>query len=94
MQVRHIGIVVSDMERSLKFYADMGFTIAYDKVERVRVVKLNDPETDVKIELLQYETMSESNLRKLGISHVAFTHDPDDNPVEIVSVKRPSDDQH
>jgi len=51
-------------------------------MENVHIIKLQK-DGDV-IELLQYESMSENNLRKLGISHIAFTTDPDGNYLEIV----------
>lgn len=68
--LRHAGIVVSEMERSLRFYCDMlGLRVAVDQLEtgpfieeilakpgvRVRTVKLSAVEGPTFIELLEFE---------------------------------------
>lgn len=66
--LRHVGITVMDIERSLTFYRDiLGFEVFVDQIEsgdyidkfsglydvEVRVVKLYDPKNNI-IELLEY----------------------------------------
>ena len=67
------------MDKEIEYYKGLGLEVLSDHVEKVRIVKF-----DNGIELLQYESQSETNLRKAGISHVAFTHDPDGNSLEVV----------
>lgn len=76
---RHVGIVTRDIEKEREFYVSMGLHIQSDTTENVRIIKFQEG-----IELLQYESQSEANLRRLGISHVAFTVDSDGNPLEVV----------
>ena len=84
MKIRHIGIVVADMDFTAPFYEELFHAKRhYDKKEKVRIVKL-EIGNGVALELLQYESMGESTLRKRGISHVAFTTDPEGNNLEIV----------
>ena len=85
MRLRHVGIVTQKADKMKAFYEEQGFTTYYDGVEKVRIIKLRDDKGGV-IELLQYESQGESTLRKLGISHVAFTSDPDGNNIEVVTL--------
>lgn len=86
MNTRHVAIVCKDMDKMLEFYQGLGFVPIYDKEEKVRIVKLQDNHRYV-LELLQYESMSETTLRRLGISHISFTLDPEGNAIEMVSEK-------
>ena len=79
MPIRHIGIVCQNIDNMIPFYQQLGMKVLYDAVEKVRIVKL-----DGGIELLQYESMSGNTLRQKGISHIAFTQDPEDNYLEVV----------
>ncbi len=83
VKLRHIGIVTQNIEQMLQYYGILqGTSVIDDHIEKVRIVKL-----DNGIELIQYESQSENNLRKVGISHVAFTQDPDGNYLEVVTKK-------
>lgn len=82
MKFRHVGIVTQDINNLKQYYQDIGLHPVYDEVEKVRIVKFKEG-----IELLQYESMSENILRSKGISHVAFTTDPDGNYVEEVCLQ-------
>ena len=84
MRVRHVAIVVRDMEKMLAFYQSLGFEVLSDTTEDVRIIKLHDGD-GAGLELLRYESQSENSLRKKGISHVAFTCDPEGNYVEVVN---------
>tara|TARA_Y100000310_G_scaffold326287_1_gene391004 strand:+ start:267 stop:557 length:291 start_codon:yes stop_codon:yes gene_type:complete len=86
MKFRHVGIVCQNIDEMAAFYTSFGFSIVYEATEKVRVMKLQDPDNkgNPPIELLQYETMSDSILQSRGISHIAFTEDPERNMVEIV----------
>ena len=68
--VRHVGITVQDMEKSLTLYRDyFGFQVVWDEIEQgkfidglsgiddivVRTVKLKDEKGGI-IELLEYES--------------------------------------
>lgn len=75
---RHVGIVCNNIEPMIEFYSKLG-KVVYDQVEKVRIVKF-----DNGVELLQYESMSENTLRALGICHVAFTLDPENNYLEVI----------
>ena len=80
VKLRHVGIVTSDIEKSLDYYKTVyNAKVLDDQIEKVRIIKL-----DNGVELIQYESQSENNLRKVGISHIAFTIDPDGNPQEGV----------
>ena len=81
VRLRHIGIVTQDIDRLIPYYTKVcGGKIINDHTEQVRIVKL-----DNGIELIQYESQSENNLRKVGISHIAFTQDPNGNYLEVVT---------
>lgn len=94
--VRHIGIVVTDMERSLRFYRDLlGLTIERNLIEcgeyidnmlSMKNVKVNTIKMSAKdkgptlIELLEFKShqsnsFANSEIAKIGASHVAFTVD-------------------
>jgi catechol 2,3-dioxygenase-like lactoylglutathione lyase family enzyme len=79
MKLRHIGITVTNMEKSLKLYRDyFGFEVVWDELERgefidnlsaekdvrVRTVKMKD-ESGGMIELLYYYSHSENNAENL-----------------------------
>ncbi len=83
MKLRHTAIVVRDMPLMLEFYKSHGFKVVDDHREHVRIAKLEDSDGNV-LELLRYASQSESRLRKAGISHIAFTLDPEDNIMELV----------
>jgi catechol 2,3-dioxygenase-like lactoylglutathione lyase family enzyme len=72
--VRHTGIVVTEMERSLRFYRDeLGLSVTSDQLEtgefidsilglpdtRVRTVKLAAPEGPTLVELLEFQDGSQ-----------------------------------
>ena len=74
-KLRHIGITVTDMEKSLSLYRDyFGFEVVWDQIEtgpfidglsnleaiRVRTVKMKDA-TNGMIELLEYRSHPEAN---------------------------------
>ena len=79
MKLRHIGITVTNMEKSLKLYRDyFGFKVVWDELERgefidnlsaekdvrVRTVKMKD-ESGGMIELLYYYSHPENNAENL-----------------------------
>lgn len=80
LKLRHVGIVCENIDDVLPFYLGLGMKVVYDQIEKVRIVKL-----DGQIELLQYESMGKSTLRLMGISHIAFTQDPENTILEIVT---------
>lgn len=82
MRLRHVGIVTQDIEAMISYYQKLGLVISSDTKEEVRIVKLGNGKT--QIELLQYQSQSENVLRQKGISHLAFTVDPDGNWLELV----------
>jgi catechol 2,3-dioxygenase-like lactoylglutathione lyase family enzyme len=86
--VRHAGIVVTDMERSLGFYRDMlGLEVAVDQLEtgrfieeilampgaRVRTVKLSAPEGPTLVELLEFEG-SDGGTGSPDLARIGPTH--------------------
>ena len=90
IKLRHVGITVTDIERSLKLYRDyFGFKITWDQVEegefidglsslskvKVRTVKLCDNCGGV-IELLQYYSHKSSNKNNLNlpITNIGCSH--------------------
>lgn len=81
-EIRHIGIVTQNIDRLKPTYEALGFKKYYDAVESVRVVKMKSKNS--VIELLQYESQSNNNLRRAGISHIAFTVDKDGNFLELI----------
>ena len=92
-EVRHVGIVVKNMENSLKFYRDiLGLEIIRDMDEQggyidnmlslddvhVRTVKLSAGMGNTLIELLDFKSHNDNEIRKfytIGASHVALTVD-------------------
>jgi len=137
--IRHFGIVVSDIEKSLYFYRDLlGLKIKIDALEegnfintisglkniKVRTVKMLADKGDTLIEFLWYKShprkrRKNNDIYNIGASHPAFTvenldyeykrlkgkgvkfnsppqispngkakvafcHDPDGNPIELV----------
>ena len=78
MKIRHIGIPVWDMNKSMNYYLTMGLEVVSDTTESVRIVKMKDRDGMV-LELLKYESQGPGKE-----PHVAFTRDPEENLVEIV----------
>ena len=92
-EIRHIGIVVNNMENSLKFYRDLlGLKIIRDMDEhgdyidnmlslnnvQVRTVKLSADTGNTLIELLDFKSHTDDEIRNFyttGVSHVALTVD-------------------
>ena len=92
-EVRHVGIVVNNMENSLKFYQDLlGFKIIRDMDEhgiyinnmlsldnvQVRTVKLSAGTGNTLIELLDFKSHDENDIRNyytIGAAQVALTVD-------------------
>ncbi len=90
-EVRHVGIVVTNMKNSLKFYRDLlGLKIVRDMDEhgnhldnmlsldnvQVRTVKLSVNDNITLIELLEFKSHNDNEVRNfytIGASHVAFT---------------------
>ena len=90
-EVRHFGIVVKNMENSLKFYKDLlGLKIVRDMNEhgdhldnmlslnnvQVRTVKLSANDNITLIELLEFKSHTDTDIRNfytIGASHLAFT---------------------
>ena len=90
-EVRHIGIVVNNMEKSLEFYRDLlGLKIVRDMNEhgnhldnmlslnnvQVRTVKLSANDNITLIELLEFKSHNDNEVRNfytIGASHIAFT---------------------
>ena len=79
---RHTGIVCNDIDKMIASYKGLGLTVQSDIEDTVRIVKFKEG-----LELLQYGSQavqSKSRLLKQGISHIAFTIDPEGNCVESV----------
>lgn len=88
IQLRHAGITVSDIDKSIEFYRDLlGLEIVADVVEDkawiqkitsiqrgLRTVKLSDNKGGL-VELLYYSDSSirSHGLTDVGCSHIAFT---------------------
>ena len=87
--VRHFGIVVTDMEKSLKFYRDLlGLRIKIDALEKgpfidaisdlknikVRTVKMNADEGNALIELLCYESHKRERKENNEIPNIGASH--------------------
>ena len=90
MKVRHVGITVTDMEESLKFYKDLfGFSVIKEMSEHgkhidnfsgldgisVRTVKMAAQDGSM-IELLQYESHPKTNDRNIfeDITYIGCSH--------------------
>ena len=104
-EVRHIGIVVKNIENSLKFYRDLlGLKIVRDMNEHgnhldnmlsldnveVRTVKLSVNENITLIELLEFKSHNDNEIRNfytIGASHVAFTVENIDKLYQDLSAK-------
>ena len=80
MNIRHFGIPVWDIEKEMNYYLTMGLTVVSDTTESVRIVKMKDSKGMV-LELLKYESQGPGKE-----PHVAFSRDPEDNMIEIVSL--------
>ena len=87
--VRHFGIVVTDMEKSLKFYRDLlGLRIKIDALEegpfidamsglkniKVRTIKMNADEGNTLIELLCYESHKRERKENNEIPNIGASH--------------------
>ena len=87
--VRHAGIVVSDLERSLAFYRDLlGLRVEVDQVEhgefvetilglpgvRVRTVKLAAKEGPTLLELLEFDGLSLTAGEPADLRRIGPTH--------------------
>ena len=88
-EVRHIGIIVSDMEKSLKFYKDLlGLKIKSlvdeegeyldNMLLKSKIVKLYADNGNTLVELIMsksHENKKDRNFFTIGASHCAFTVD-------------------
>jgi len=74
-----VGIVTNNIDELKDYYMSRYMVPISDTVEQVRIVKFEG------LELIQYESQSKNNLRKKGISHIAFTEDTDNNALEVVT---------
>lgn len=91
LNIRHTGIVVKNLEESLKFYLNLGFVphayteedpkfisrISAKTILALKTVKLVTPNKDM-IELLDYreDTVKEiCSMFQIGVAHIAFTVD-------------------
>ena len=87
--IRHFGIVVTDMEKSLKFYKELlGLKIKVDALEKgafvdaisglknikVRTVKMFADEGDTLIELLCYESHKRERRENNEIPNIGASH--------------------
>lgn len=87
--IRHIGIVVSDLGRSLSFYRDVfGFEITWDRVEsgpaldaqlglqdvEVRTVKMRGKSDGTQIELLSFRRPNAMNAFEGTLTSKGLTH--------------------
>lgn len=87
--IRHFGIVVTDMEKSLKFYRDLlRLKIKVDAIEegpfvdaisglkniKVRTVKMFADEGDILIELLCYESHKKERRENNEIPNIGASH--------------------
>ena len=89
-KLRHVGITVTDMEKSLELYRDyFGFDVTWDQVElgpfkdslsdlkevQVRTVKMRDASGGM-IELLQYLSHPKDNIENFGdkITRIGCSH--------------------
>ena len=85
MKHRHTGIVCRDIGIMKEYYQELGMKPVYDEKIETRIVKF-----DSGLELIQYSSdapESTSALLKQGISHIAFTTDPEENIIELVEVQ-------
>lgn len=87
--IRHFGIVVTDIEKSLHFYRDLlGLKVKIDAIEeglfidaisglenvKVRTVKMLADEGDTLIELLCYESHKREKRENNEISNIGASH--------------------
>lgn len=87
--IRHFGIVVADMENSLKFYRDLlGLKIKIDALEegpfidaisgikdiKVRTVKMTADEGNTLVELLCYESHKRERRENNEIPNIGASH--------------------
>ena len=87
--IRHVGVVVEDVEKELLFFRDLlGFEVYWDKIEhgvfietilkipsvRVRTIKMRS-KNGCALELLRYDTSfsSEKKICQTGFTHIAIT---------------------
>ncbi|VVB63242.1 Metallothiol transferase FosB [uncultured archaeon] len=87
--IRHVGVVVDDVERALSFYRDLlGFEVFWDKVEqgefvetvlnitsvRVRTIKMRSDNGCV-LELLHFgqNPPATKSIRQNGLTHIALS---------------------
>jgi catechol-2,3-dioxygenase len=87
--IRHVGLVVEDVDKVLSFYRDrLGFEVYWDRVEqgafvetilgmpsvRVRTIKMRSGSGCI-LELLRYEARipSEKRISQAGYTHMALT---------------------
>lgn len=87
--IRHVGLVVSDIERALKFYRDLlglkiqsttnekgdfiSQLIAKEKVE-LKTVKLSADDNATRIELIEFSNPESNQNKKIELFNRGFTH--------------------
>jgi len=80
---RHTGLVVRDIERSIRFYGALGLKVWRRETETgpfIEWAKLKCPDGSL-VELVQYHShpdlkaLSDAPANRLGCSHIAFTVD-------------------
>lgn len=87
--MRHVGLVVSNMQQALEFYRDLlglkiqGTTdekgnfinqlLAMENIE-LKTIKLSADDNATRIELLEFSNPQSNQNKKLGLSNSGFTH--------------------
>lgn len=89
MNIRHVGVVVTDMDKSLDFYTKLlGMRVVWDKLEdgsvldaisgivgvQVRTVKLECPGHETLLELLDYKAPPSSPRPQYPITDGGVSH--------------------
>ncbi|MDP6345687.1 MAG: VOC family protein [Alphaproteobacteria bacterium] len=87
--LRHVGIAVGDMDRSLRFYRDVfGFEVTWDRIEqgaaldtqlgqpdtRVRTVKLRNGRENPLVELLEFSRPAPEPAAESNLTRIGLTH--------------------
>ncbi|MCV0400953.1 MAG: VOC family protein [Nitrosopumilus sp.] len=87
--IRHLGLVVSNMEKALKFYQDLlGLhvqgktdengefisTVLSSQNIKVKTVKLSADDNSTRLELLQFENPKINQTKKISLFEPGFTH--------------------
>lgn len=83
MKLHHIGIIVKDIEKSIKIYSEMGYIqtgeVVIDEIQNNRVVFMEHPQASLVEFVEPIDSSSSISNFKVGYHHLCFEEEKNEN---------------